>query len=400
MEKGDLHKMNQLIEMISAVASLDFSKKITDLKGDSSALDTIAIGLNMLSEELEDSVVGRDVLEAKNKELQDALSKMDEFKFALDASSIVSITNPKGVLTYVNDKFCELSQFTREELIGKTHRIINSSYHNAEFWKKMWETISSGNIWSDEIKNMAKDGSYYWVNTTIVPFVGGNGKPSQYMTIRQDITLRKEVEKRVMNSIISSQEKDRELFAEDLHEGIAQSLAALMLQVGIIETKIKFIEDVTLKSSVAFIKNYIQESIENTRELASDIMPRTMMRFGLEPSLKAYVSKLQQKRPRYIELSCNLNKDLEKEAEITLYRTLVAIINKVSLSESPNMKINLFDEGGFTALVEVQCDKSSSDKFTIETAGLLPYRKRVELYGGQLIFQKFRDEKVIITIKF
>jgi len=248
----------------------------------------------MLCEELEDSVVSREQLEEKNRELERVISRMNEFQYALNSSSIVVTTDLKGNIIYLNDKFCEISKYSRDELMGQSYNIVDSGHHSMDFWKEMWQTIGQGKVWSNEIKERAKDGSTFWVHMTIVPFSGLDNKPYQYMVVSRDITIIKEIDQRVLNSIILAQEKDRELFAEDLHEGIAQSLAALMLQIGVIELKIKELADVDLKNSVAFIKNYIQESIENTRAMATELMPRTMMKYGIEPSLKMFITRLQQ----------------------------------------------------------------------------------------------------------
>jgi diguanylate cyclase (GGDEF)-like protein/PAS domain S-box-containing protein len=145
--------------------------------------------------------------------LPSSLKELADLKFALDASSIVAITNLEDAILYVNDKFCEISGYCREELLGQSHRILNSGFHSKEFFQQMWATISQGGVWRGEIRNRAKDGSFYWLDTTIVPFLGAEGKPAQYITIRNDITDRKRAQ-----AALQLREEQFRLVAENMQD--------------------------------------------------------------------------------------------------------------------------------------------------------------------------------------
>lgn len=144
------------------------------------------------------------------------ISELSAYKYALDESAIVAITDQKGIIKHVNQNFCTISKYQAEELIGQDHRIINSSFHEKTFIQNLWKTIANGKIWKGELKNKAKDGTHYWVDTTIVPFIDINGKPYQYVAIRSDITERKNSEIKI---------RENEVFVKTLTDNLPAMVA-------------------------------------------------------------------------------------------------------------------------------------------------------------------------------
>ncbi len=147
---------------------------------------------------LRDRITRLEAAETRHQEtlnlLRKSMNELEGLKRALDESSIFNITNREGKIIYANQKFCQLSGYSREEIFGQTHRLINSGYHSQAFFSEMWHTISRGEIWHGEIRNKARDGAYFWVNTTIIPLLGDNDKPQFFLGVRNDVTQQKLIE--------------------------------------------------------------------------------------------------------------------------------------------------------------------------------------------------------------
>jgi PAS domain S-box-containing protein len=162
----------------------------------------------------------RDITRRKHdeQERQQLLQELSDFKFAFDQSAIFAITDPQGIITHVNERFCKLSGYSKDELIGQTHRTVNSGYHPPEFFKDLWNTVTSGRIWRGEICNRKKDGQLFWVSSTIVPLLDEHHQPIMYLAIRFDITDRKLAEQTIRRQV------DREKLLKELGLQINQSL--------------------------------------------------------------------------------------------------------------------------------------------------------------------------------
>lgn len=157
----------------------------------------------MISQDNEDELSAHDGSENIEKSFETLL----RLKRALDEHSIVSITDKAGTIIYANDMFSKVSKYTKRELLGQNHRILKSGYHSPEFFQDMWKTISSGKVWKNDIKNKAKDGTYYWARSVIMPVLDEKGRPQQYIAICTDITKQKEMEER-LNELLKQRTTD------------------------------------------------------------------------------------------------------------------------------------------------------------------------------------------------
>jgi two-component system sensor histidine kinase NreB len=207
-----------------------------------------------------------------------ASKELIDYKYALDQSAIVAITDPGGIIIHANDNFCRISQYRTNELLDKSYRIINSGYHDASYIHYLWVTITNGKIWRGEFRNRAKDGSYYWVDTTIIPFLNEKRKPYQYLAIGIDVTQKKQLEAELLEqqkqeqlkitaTALEAQEKERNFIGQELHDNVNQILVGTKLLLSMVRNDPE--KNIGLITSCI---NNVQNAIDENRKLAHELV--------------------------------------------------------------------------------------------------------------------------------
>ncbi len=330
-------------------------------------------------------------------ELKKSMQELLDLKFALDVSSIVAITDTRGIITYVNDQFCHISQYSREELLGQDHRIVNSGYHSRDFFKKMWRTIGSGEVWKGEIRNKAKDGSYYWVDTTIVPYLNEHGRPYQYLSIRYEITKRKRAEEelqKMRSGVIDIQEEERKRLSQNLHDGIGQNLYSHLITINrlLAEFDHPLLEQMQIEAA---------QLIEEIRDISWELRPAVLDDLGLVPATRTFLSRFSNSYHIDVYFDCVLSGRLDRSIETTIYRVIQEALTNVRKYAEAGQAVVTIREMDEVVRVMIE-DKGKGFVWdrSLSGVGLFSMDERARAVGGELSIHSAPGEgtKVILEV--
>jgi PAS domain S-box-containing protein len=344
-----------------------------------------------------------------------SLSSRDfaNLKSALDEAAIVAITDNRGIITYVNKKFCAISKYSAEELLGKTHKVINSGFHPKEFFAEMWNTIKSGKVWEGEVRNRAKDGSYYWVFTTIVPYMGADGTPESYVSVRYEITDRVMAQEQLKIHTKKLEISNREL--QDFASVAAHDLQEPLRKIQSFSERLQTKGKEALPPEMHDYLDRIQNSASRMQILINDLLTYSRVTTKAQPFVQVDLNHIIEQVHSDLEVRLEntkgkiVNSGLPKlEADPTQMRQLfqnllsnalkfhktdtppVVTITSVSADEGDSVEIHISDNGiGFD---EKYLDRIFTifqrlhGRFEYEGTGigLAVCRKIVDRHGGYI----------------
>lgn len=339
--------------------------------------------------------IWRDITDRKKAEtaLQDSINEISAYKYAIDQATIVSFSDPVGNITHVNDNFERLYGYTREEIIGVNHKVLNSGIHDSEFWKKFWSAIKAGKVLKADVCNKAKDGSLHWADTTIVPFLDAKGKPTQFLAIRNDITEKRKLESelkererleqiRITETALDAQEKERNFLGQELHDNVNQILVGTKLILAVVaEDPVKYQE--VLENSI----QNIQRAIEENRKLSHSLATPDMKLMSLPRQLASLAHGMFYQQPVKVTFSSRgyTDEQVDDKRKITIYRIAQEqCTNIIKYARATQVNIRLQIKNARLRLIIKDNGAGMEPGKNTDGIGIRNMRGRVSIYGGSV----------------
>lgn len=339
-----------------------------------------------------------DIDERKRFELQlgQSIKEVSDYKKALDQAAIVSISDIVGTILYVNQKFCEQYGYTPEEVLGRNHKLLNSGVHPREFWQHFWSEISQGRVLKAEVCNKGKNGDLHWSDTTIVPLLNEEGKPYQFLAIRNDITQKRKLEKdlaeqqlrqqKVITEVaLQEQEKERNELGRELHDNINQILATAKIYLGMARSK-----DGDVDSLLTHSFTHLNSAIEEIRRLSHNLVAPTLGDIGLHAALQTLLLDADKTDLFEIQFEDEV-KDfslLGNKGELMLYRIIQEQLNNIRKhAKAKKVLLKLYLEAGDLNLSIIDDGVGFDKARKLSGIGLSNIQNRVTFYSGSMRYE-------------
>lgn len=338
--------------------------------------------------------IWHDITERKKAEedLRKSMKEISDYKYALDESATVSFADEEGTITYVNDKFCKLYGYKKEEIVGQNHRVLNSKVHPASFWQHFWQTIQKGKVLNAEVCNIAKDGKLHWSDTTIVPFLGENGKPYQYLAIRYDITEKRQLEEdlarqqkleqiRITETALEAQEKERNYLGQELHDNVNQILVGTKLLLSIVRDHPE--ENNKLVGSCV---DNLQHAIDENRKLSHSLVTPDLSLQSLPKQLKQMTHEMFFASEIAIAIESKEFKEklLDRQRKIAIYRIAQEqCTNIIKYAKAKNVTIILRNENGTFHMKIADDGQGMEAGQATDGIGIRNIKGRVSIFNGK-----------------
>ncbi len=336
----DKESQSKLIESIKSNNTIPY--EVTGVRKDGSTFPVEVEGKTYYNEAYGKSLrvtALRDISTRKKNE-----AEIRKLSTAVEQSAnLVLITDINGVIEYANDKFCKTTGYTRAEIIGEKPNILKSGKQDNQFYKNLWETILTGNAWRGELCNKKKNGKFYWESMLITPIFDDNNTISNFMSVKEDITDKKNADTRLFNAVIETEEKERKKFAEDLHDELGPHLSGIRLYINSLEDPDT---DPERKDEIIkLLDTLIKEAIDKTRTISNQLMPSILTDYGLLKALDSFCTRINNTHVININLSVNdTGVQFDKTSEVVIYRIIIELINNtIKHARANNIDIDFIE---------------------------------------------------------
>lgn len=343
-------------------------------------------------------VINLDVTEQRN--VEDQLRKLST---AVEQSpDAICITDPDGIIEYINPRTIELTGYKTEELIGKKTSIFKSSERPSEDYAELWQTIKSGNVWNGELHNKKKNGELYWELTTISPIFDNQGKITHFLAIKVDISERKRVEVELNNykeqlekfasHIQNVREEEKVALAREIHDDLGQILVALKIDIGLLKRNIvktnTFSESDNPLKEIDIITIVIDKAIKSSRRIMNGLRPELLELYGLDGATNEFLREFEVRNQIKCEFISDIsNIEINHQQSLALYRILQEALNNVVRHANASLVKVQFSKVNHKLIMEITdngigIDKNNNGK--PDSYGIIGMKERVILLEGTL----------------